>query len=664
MFTAIIRRFTLPLAMLLCLLSVNAFAMPAGNGQLASKLMDAFPQGIPTDLIVHAAAYLFWSLATISLVWSMTTILLRRADFGELFLELVRFIVFTGLFYWLLENVSTADGFIYKIFNSFTQMGGLSGANGGLSDSANSLINIGLNIFYRVLDQTQNADTNDTLILAGMSLVILAALTLVAAQMVLVVIMAWMLAYGGIFLLGFGGARWTSLIAINYYKHAVAVGLALLALVMLMYYGFSFLQTIAGPLTDGRPVNYIELADMFVVALIMAVLGIKLPGLLYTLVTGSPLGLLAGTASMAGTAIITGGGGAIAAATNAVTQHTSSRRENHYATAMDAFRNVSPDLQRGDTMYQAMNVGAYGVGEAYLQQKAKQDGQIFGGPPPVSAWNSGAGGQAVTQPQQASAQAATSTLQESKADAGRAPTNADSWQEVVQEARGAFTQGRGSTGSFRNAEFGAATDQAGSQQALEMQSIGHATSAAMSSMKQMPVGGLQSTVLQPSANSTTDSAPQLGRAGSIISAGAAQISSDEAQSSTFQQSASSPTSNTQQIGQTISKVQHDAAQTPTGGFQPDALSKTNTRREGTHTPTQSNTSLPPISASLTQDAEETVTRRIKQKIVDQREASIAPGMIRSDHRPDGQAAVTDANDEVAAFRDRRSLPDDGAKEDA
>jgi type IV secretion system protein VirB6/type IV secretion system protein TrbL len=36
--------------------------------------------------------------------------------------------------------------------------------------------------------------------------------------MLLLLASGWVLAYGGVFFLGFGGSRWTSDLAINYYK--------------------------------------------------------------------------------------------------------------------------------------------------------------------------------------------------------------------------------------------------------------------------------------------------------------------------------------------------------------------------------------------------------------------------------------------------------------
>ena len=47
--------------------------------------------------ITARATFLFWSLATISMVWTFGMMHLRRAEIGEFFGEFIKFIVFTGL---------------------------------------------------------------------------------------------------------------------------------------------------------------------------------------------------------------------------------------------------------------------------------------------------------------------------------------------------------------------------------------------------------------------------------------------------------------------------------------------------------------------------------------------------------------------------------------
>ncbi len=52
----------------------------------------------------NAATSMFWILATISLSWTCISMAIKHAEMGEFFAELCRFVMFTGLFFWLLTN--------------------------------------------------------------------------------------------------------------------------------------------------------------------------------------------------------------------------------------------------------------------------------------------------------------------------------------------------------------------------------------------------------------------------------------------------------------------------------------------------------------------------------------------------------------------------------
>ena len=75
-----------------------------------------------------------------------------------------------------------------------------------------------------------------------MAAVILIILTLISVNMVLLLVSGWILAYAGIFFLGFGGSRWTSDIAINYYRTVLGVAISLFAMVLLVGIGKTFLD--------------------------------------------------------------------------------------------------------------------------------------------------------------------------------------------------------------------------------------------------------------------------------------------------------------------------------------------------------------------------------------------------------------------------------------
>src|SRR4051812_34333383 len=72
---------------------------------LVSELEQAFRSLQVESGILDAAKRLFWALATISLAWTMGLLIVRQ-DIGEVLMELVRFMVVTGTFYWILINAS------------------------------------------------------------------------------------------------------------------------------------------------------------------------------------------------------------------------------------------------------------------------------------------------------------------------------------------------------------------------------------------------------------------------------------------------------------------------------------------------------------------------------------------------------------------------------
>jgi P-type conjugative transfer protein TrbL len=387
---------------------MEALAAPA-HGRLVSSLTDMFSRQEAPQLILNAAKRTFWALATMGLVWNMGVLLLRRGDFGELFLELIRFIVFTGLFYWLLTESSSADGFVYRLIDSFAQMGELQGPE-SIAKRGDNIIQLGLWIFYKVLQEAQNWSDADILVAAGLSLAILTALTLLAAQLALVVIMAWMLAYAGIFLLGLGGTRWTSPAAIGFYKNVLALGASLMLLALLTKFGYGFLREQAAVVLSGSPDNealdYVPLADMFVVSLLLAVLGMKVPSLIYKTVTGSPLGLLGGTASLASNAFSTGGSHMYTTAYTSISHYRNGgAARGSYApspdsdgggggvaaNAIDAIRASSAGAAVDEAIFTPMN--------PHAQSDAEQaSGSVFSQPAPNQAWSETRGMASATSP--------------------------------------------------------------------------------------------------------------------------------------------------------------------------------------------------------------------------------------------------------------------------
>jgi P-type conjugative transfer protein TrbL len=158
---------------------------------------------------------------------------------------------------------------------------------------------------------------------AILSLAIIFILTLIGVNVLIVLISAWVLAYAGIFFLGFGGCRWTSEMAISYFKTVLGIGVQLLMMVLLVGVGKTFIDLYYSHISEGIKLS--ELVAFTVVVLVMLTLINKLPVLLAGLVTGGGTGALGGgftardavaAATMAATAAATAGAALTSAAAN------------------------------------------------------------------------------------------------------------------------------------------------------------------------------------------------------------------------------------------------------------------------------------------------------------------------------------------------------------
>ncbi|EAU7918674.1 P-type conjugative transfer protein TrbL, partial [Salmonella enterica] len=298
--------------LMLALMPVAAYAQIDNSGIL-DNVLQRYQQAASgwADTVQDAATWLFWTLAVISMVWTFGMMALRKADIGEFFAEFVRFTIFTGFFWWLLTN---GPNFASSIYASLRQIAGKATELGsGLSPSG--IVDVGFEIFFKVMDETSYWSPVDSFVGAALAAAILCILALVGVNMLLLLASGWILAYGGVFFLGFGGSRWTSDMAINYYKTVLGVAAQLFAMVLLVGIGKTFLDDYYHRMSEG--INFKELGVMLIVGLILLVLVNKVPQLIAGIITGASVGgagigqfgagTLVGAAATAGAAIATGG---------------------------------------------------------------------------------------------------------------------------------------------------------------------------------------------------------------------------------------------------------------------------------------------------------------------------------------------------------------------
>ena len=317
-------RATWPLLVTLMCVSMDANAAIDSYG-LMDDVLQKFKDNASSWAATFeaAATRLFWILATISMVWTFGMMALRKADIGEFFAEFVRFTIMTGFFWWMLTN---GPAFAASIIDSLKQLGGTASALTGFADSfsPSAIVDIGFIVLGKALSEVSGWSPIDSFIGVVLALAVLILMTLIAVNMLLLLVSAWILAYAGIFFLGFGGAKWTSDMAINYYKTVLGLAAQIMAMILIVGIGKTIIFDYYDNMEEG--IVFMEMAVIVVVALVLFVLTNKIPGLISGIITGASVGgngigafgagAAVGAVGMAAAAAATGGAAFAAGAAN------------------------------------------------------------------------------------------------------------------------------------------------------------------------------------------------------------------------------------------------------------------------------------------------------------------------------------------------------------
>ncbi len=327
--------FALGLMMLLHV--ATAFAAPM-DVNVVDSVMGKYQSAASSwgGVMVSYGSWLFWGLALVSMVWTYGMMAMRRSDIQEFFAESIRFFGTLGFFWWILYNGPAIGDAIVK---SMWMIGAK--AIGQATDfTPGGIVQIGYDIFAKALDQSSVWSPTDSVVGLLMALAVMLVLTIVGVNLLLVFVSAWIVIYGGVFFLGFGGSRWTSDIAISFYKHVLAIGAELMVMLLLIGIGKTFINEYYSSMAAG--IDLKEMAVMLIAAFVLMYLTNKIPlriagivgvggvGSIGGVGVGSVMAAAAMTASAAasaGSAVMTGatnvagGASALKAAFQGAQQH-------------------------------------------------------------------------------------------------------------------------------------------------------------------------------------------------------------------------------------------------------------------------------------------------------------------------------------------------------
>ena len=199
---------------------------------------------------------------------------------GEFFAELCRFIMFTGLFFWLLTN--GAD-FGNKVISSLWKIGG-DAVGTGNAFYPGDLITLSMQVFQNTLQHVNFFQPESIVAPIIIALIILIVCALTAVNMILLLCAAWVVVYAGLIFLGFGGCRWTSDMAINYYRTILGVGVSLMTMQLIIGIGIKYLQDLVA--ATGQQLDAGALAIIMIACIILAVIAHRLPQMVAGMVVG------------------------------------------------------------------------------------------------------------------------------------------------------------------------------------------------------------------------------------------------------------------------------------------------------------------------------------------------------------------------------------------
>ncbi|WP_276122375.1 P-type conjugative transfer protein TrbL [Pararhizobium qamdonense] len=241
----------------------------AQQGQVLTTLENsvvAAAKGWETT-VMDAARSLFWILAGIEIGIAAVWLAISAASLDSWFAELVKRIMFIGLFAFILDQ---GPAFAKAVVDSLYQIG----AGGGSASPAN-IFDAGIQIATKMSEQAKFGlwEDNALAIAAVFAMVVVVVcFSLVAAIFVSVMVEMYVGLLAGMIMLGLGGTSYTKDFAIKYLVYAFSVGMKLMALVMIAKIGSDILLGLAEAptATSEQFITTLAIAGISVVVFVIA----------------------------------------------------------------------------------------------------------------------------------------------------------------------------------------------------------------------------------------------------------------------------------------------------------------------------------------------------------------------------------------------------------
>ena len=191
-------------------------ASPGTNATL--EFVENFTSGIGDQLLGYARS-LFVALATLSLALGLGKMILSgESNIGSVAAHVAKWIIYVGVFFWIMSSSGVASFLPKLIVNSFMEAGR---SIAGQDVAPDDLLVAGIRLYGTMVERGWDAGWGDFI---GIMLI----------GIVILVVVAMLVICGGAILIGFGGFEYTRDIALSYLRYSVSIGVKLL-MIMIVY---------------------------------------------------------------------------------------------------------------------------------------------------------------------------------------------------------------------------------------------------------------------------------------------------------------------------------------------------------------------------------------------------------------------------------------------
>lgn len=268
----------------LCMIYIsNISIVSAAENTSGFKALDTVVSSFQNSAITWAkyfqgkALFLFWALAVISLVMQFIPIIFKTSDIGDVFERLIRWVIVIGLFFWFIqminpESYAGGDGLVQKVVNSFLQMGAQATGLQKAQLTPSGIVGIGLELVSASITSLRSCGWIDGFFLVLAAMLLALVFTLIAANMCILLITAWIQAYAGIIYLGFAALEQTRDITISYLRSLLALGVKILSFTLIVGIGQNVLFDVSRNVMTAKQVFIKGDNEVYTLALIPSVI--------------------------------------------------------------------------------------------------------------------------------------------------------------------------------------------------------------------------------------------------------------------------------------------------------------------------------------------------------------------------------------------------------